>query len=79
MADSIPAERGVSNRVVFKCDLNEDACAHASFYAVNASRRLDWFVLSRSMLRAAGAWPIRWPRRKEAAVPLQQLAPKQSI
>jgi hypothetical protein len=60
-------------------ELDDEACAHASFYAVNASRRLDWFVLSRTFLRAAGAWPIRWTRRKESSVALQQLAPKQTI
>jgi len=57
--------------------LNDETCAHASYYAVNASTRLNWFVLSRALFRAALAWPIRWPRRKHAAVPLQQLAPKQ--
>lgn len=58
-------------------DFNDESCAHAAFYAVNASRRLDCFVLSRALLRAAGAWPVRWNRRKDAAVPLQQFAPKQ--
>lgn len=58
--------------------LSEEACAHASFYAVNASRQLDWFILSRSFLRAAGAWPLRWVRPKPNAVALSQLASKQS-
>ncbi len=57
--------------------LNDETCAHASFYAVNASARLNWFVLSRAVFRAALAWPIRWQRRKETSVPLQELAPKQ--
>lgn len=57
--------------------LNDETCAHASFYAVNASARLNWFVLSRALFRAAQAWPIRWSRRKDTAVPLQELAPKQ--
>ncbi len=57
--------------------LNDETTAHASFYAVNASARLNWFVLSRAIFRAALAWPIGWPRRKDATVPLQQLAPKQ--
>jgi hypothetical protein len=60
-------------------DLSDDACAHASYYAVNASRRLNWFVLSRAMFRAAFAWPIRWTRRRHATVPLPQLVPKQEI
>jgi hypothetical protein len=57
--------------------VRDEACAHASFYAVNASRRLDWFIFSRSLLRAAMAWPIWWHRRRDAAVPLPQLAPGQ--
>ncbi len=57
--------------------LSEEACAHASFYAVNASRRLDWFIISRSFLRAATAWPLRWVRRKDSTVRLPQLLPKQ--
>ena len=57
--------------------LNDETCAHASYYAVNASVRLNWFVLSRALFRAALAWPIRWPRRKDTPVPLQELAPKQ--
>lgn len=60
-------------------DLSDESCAHASYYAVNASRRLDWFVLSRAIFRAAFAWPIRWTRRRHAAVPLPQLVPKQEI
>jgi hypothetical protein len=58
-------------------EFNEETCAHASFYAVNANARLDWFVLSRALVRAALAWPISWKRRKDAAVRLPQLAGKQ--
>lgn len=58
-------------------ELSDEACAHASYYAVNASRRLDWFVLSRAFLHAALAWPIRWTQRKERAMALRQLAGKQ--
>ena len=58
-------------------EMNDECCAHASYYAVNANRRLDCFVLSRALLRAAGAWPIRWNRRKDAAVALQELVSKQ--
>lgn len=57
--------------------LNDETCAHASYYAVNASARLNWFVLTHALFRAAQAWPIRWSRRKGATVPLPQLAPKQ--
>lgn len=60
-----------------KDELNEETCAHASYYAVNANRRLDWFVLSRAFLRAAFAWPINWKRRRDAAIRLPQLAGKQ--
>lgn len=60
-------------------DLSDEACAHASFYAVNANRRLNWFVLTRAFYRAAFAWPIRWTRRKDSAVALPQLVPKQEI
>ncbi|HEY1109064.1 MAG TPA: sugar transferase, partial [Opitutaceae bacterium] len=38
--------------------LNDEICAHASFYAVNASRRLDAFILSRALVRALFAIPI---------------------
>jgi hypothetical protein len=58
-------------------EFNADTCAHASYYAVYASRRLDWFVLSRALMRAAFAWPIAWKRRRDAAVRLPQLAGKQ--
>ncbi len=60
-------------------EVNDEACAHASFYAVNASSRLDWLVLGRAFFRAAFAWPIRWTRRKDAAVSLPHLVPKQEI
>lgn len=57
-------------------DFSEEACAHASYYAVNASRSLDWFIFRRSFLRAASVWPLR-PGRRKHAVPLPQLVPKQ--
>jgi hypothetical protein len=58
--------------------LSHEICAHASYYAVNASRRLDWYVLTRALIRAAAAIPIRRrSRRAGAAVPLPQLVPKQ--
>lgn len=59
--------------------VSDEACAHACFYAVNASRRLDWYILSRALIRAALVWPIRGHRRKEASVPLEELVPKQEI
>jgi hypothetical protein len=58
-------------------EFNEATCAHASYYAVNAGLRLNWFVLSRALLRAAFAWPIAWKRRRDAAIRLPQLAGKQ--
>jgi hypothetical protein len=57
--------------------LGDIACAHASFYAVNSSHKLNWFIFSRALFRAAAAWPLRWTRRKESGVPLPQLVPKQ--
>lgn len=58
--------------------LSDEICAHASYYAVNASSRLNWHVLTRAMIRAAAAIPIRRrSRRSGAAVPLPQLVPKQ--
>src|SRR3954468_24568871 len=41
MADSIPAERGVSNRVVFKCDLGESRIATRILRAFLAEQGLD--------------------------------------
>lgn len=59
-------------------DLNDEICAHASFYAVNASRRLDAFILTRALVRALFAIPIRLrSRRSGTAVPIPQLLPKQ--
>ena len=55
-------------------ELSDESCAHASYYAVNASARLDWFVLSRAFYRAVFAWPIRWTKRKDAAVALPHRA-----
>jgi hypothetical protein len=60
-------------------ELSEETCAHASYYAVNASRRLDWFVLSRALFRAALAWPIRWTRRKDVPALFRQILPKQEV
>jgi hypothetical protein len=58
--------------------LNDEVCAHASYYAVNASRRLNWSILARALFRAAAAIPIRARgRRKGSAVRLPQLLPKQ--
>ena len=57
--------------------VDDEACAHASYYAVNASRRLDWFILRRALVRSAGVWPILRGRVKDTAVPLPQLVPKQ--
>ncbi len=59
--------------------VSDEACAHASFYAVNANRRLDWYIFSRVLIRAAMVWPIRGHRRKDATVPLEELVPKQEI
>lgn len=59
--------------------LSDETCAHASYYAVNASRRLNCFVLLRTCFLAAASWPIRWTRRKPRAVALPQLVPKQEI
>jgi hypothetical protein len=60
-------------------ELSDETVAHASYYAVNPSRRLDWFILARTLFLAAASWPIRWTRRKERPVPLRQLVPKQEI
>jgi hypothetical protein len=62
-----------------KDEFDEETCAHASYYAVNASQRLDFLVLSRALVRAALAWPISWKRRKDAGVRLPQLAGKQQV
>jgi len=43
-----------------------ESCAHASYYAVNSSRRLDATIVTRAMLRAAMAWPIYRHRRPQA-------------
>ena len=57
--------------------VSDEACAHASYYAVNASSRLDWMILARCLARAASVWPLFWARRKDSALPLRQLVPKQ--
>jgi hypothetical protein len=67
MADAYGCPEGVS----------ADSCAHASFYAVNKSARLDAAIIGRALLRAAMSWPIYWHRRREAGAALPQLIPKQ--
>jgi hypothetical protein len=57
--------------------VHPDACAHASFYAVNQNRRLDATVIGRAFARAAMAWPIYWHRRREAGAALPELISKQ--
>jgi hypothetical protein len=57
--------------------MSDEACAHASYYAVNASRRLDGYILVRCLLRALRVWPIPWPRRKTSTVALATLVPRQ--
>jgi hypothetical protein len=57
--------------------VTDEACAHASYFAVNSSHRLTWYIVSRSVIRAALVWPVRLQRQKESAVPLEQLVPKQ--
>lgn len=57
--------------------ISDDAIAHSSYYAVHANRRLDTFILTRAVLRAALLWPFRMHRRRDATVPLEQLVPKQ--
>jgi hypothetical protein len=59
--------------------VTDEACAHASYFAVNSSRRLLWYIVSRAVIRAALVWPVRMHRHKDAAVPLEQLVPKQEI
>jgi hypothetical protein len=56
--------------------LSHETIAHASYYAVNASPRLNLFIMGRTLCLAAANWPIRWSRRKPAGVPVPQLAPK---
>jgi len=57
--------------------LTDEVCAHASYYAVNASRRLTWFVLTRALLRAASAIPIGPRSRRKSAAVLPRLVSKQ--
>jgi hypothetical protein len=59
--------------------VTDEACAHASYFAVNSSRRLIWYIISRAVIRAALVWPVRMQRQKDATVPLEQLVPKQEI
>ena len=56
--------------------LSDETIAHSSYYAVNASRRLDCWIIVRTICLAAANWPIRWHRRKPATVAVPQLAPK---
>lgn len=56
--------------------LSDETIAHSSYYAVNASRRLDWFIFVRTLWLAAANWPIRWHRRKPATVALPEFASK---
>lgn len=56
--------------------LSDDTIAHSSYYAVNASLRLNTFILFRTLCLAAANWPIRWSRRKPATVALPQLVSK---
>lgn len=55
--------------------VSADACAHASYYAVNANWRLDAAIVARAMARAAMAWPIYLARRRDAGAALPQLIP----
>lgn len=57
--------------------VNDEVCAHASFYAVNANRRLNWFIFTRTLFQAAMSWPLRWTRRRERAASLAPLISKQ--
>jgi hypothetical protein len=57
--------------------VHPESSAHASFYAVNQSARLDATIIGRALLRAAMAWPIYWNRRRDGTAPLPQLLPKQ--
>jgi hypothetical protein len=56
--------------------ISDETIAHSSYYAVNASRRLDWFIFVRTLWLAAANWPIRWHRRKPATVALPEFASK---
>lgn len=57
--------------------VSDESCAHASYFAVNAGRRLHGFILARSFQRAVSAWPfLRWTRR-QAPVALPHFLPKQ--
>jgi hypothetical protein len=56
--------------------LSDETIAHSSYYTVNATRRLDCFIMVRTLCLAAANWPIRWSRRKPATVALPELAAK---
>ncbi|MEO5959186.1 MAG: hypothetical protein ABIZ49_10635 [Opitutaceae bacterium] len=56
--------------------IGAEACAHASFYATNANRRLDARIAARALFRAALAWPLYWTRRREQTAALSPLAQK---
>jgi NDP-sugar pyrophosphorylase family protein len=55
----------------------DEVCAHAAFYAVNASRRLNWFIFKRTLLQVAMVWPLLWGKRRDAAVAIPQLVSKE--
>jgi lipopolysaccharide/colanic/teichoic acid biosynthesis glycosyltransferase len=67
LADACGCPEGVS----------PEACAHASFYAINSSLRVDVSILARAFARASMAWPIYWTRRRDQSAALSQLMPKQ--
>jgi hypothetical protein len=55
----------------------DDSCAHSSYYAVNASSRLNWFIFKRTLLQVAMVWPLLWKRRREPGVAIPQLLSKE--
>lgn len=59
--------------------VSDEACAHASYFAVNSSRGLTWYIVSRALVRAALVWPVRMHRQKDVPLQLEQLVPKQEI
>lgn len=69
LADAYGCPEGVS----------DEAIAHASYYAVHGSRRLDAEIVVRALARSVLVWPIPHlrRRRREPTVPL--LIPKQEL
>lgn len=59
--------------------ISDEAVAHSTYYAVHANWRLDAFILWRSLLGAVLVWPILGYRRKDATVPLQNLATRPEL